>query len=80
MASAKVTSKGQITIPLTIRQVLGLEPGDRITFVVRDDGTVEVRAETVDLLSLAGSVSTRRKGVSLADMDRAIRERAASSS
>jgi len=37
-SKAKVTSKGQITIPLDIRQQLGVQPGDMVTFVRTDDG------------------------------------------
>ncbi len=29
---AKVTTKGQITIPLAVRRALGLRPGDRVMF------------------------------------------------
>ncbi|MBX3268559.1 MAG: AbrB/MazE/SpoVT family DNA-binding domain-containing protein [Acidobacteria bacterium] len=29
---AKITSKGQITIPLEVRKKLGLRPGDKIVF------------------------------------------------
>ena len=32
MKLAKVTSKGQITIPLTIRNLLGLKTGDKVYF------------------------------------------------
>lgn len=31
-AEAKITSKGQITIPLEIRKKLGVRPGDKIVF------------------------------------------------
>ena len=33
MVTAKVTSKGQITIPKEIRDKLGISPGERIGFV-----------------------------------------------
>ena len=29
---AKITSKGQITVPLDIRRLLGVRPGDRLVF------------------------------------------------
>ena len=35
-ASAKVTSKGQVTIPIEVRKALDIEPGDRLTFIVRN--------------------------------------------
>lgn len=34
MAKAKITSKGQITLPKEIRDNLGLRPGDEVDFVV----------------------------------------------
>jgi AbrB family looped-hinge helix DNA binding protein len=40
---AKVTSKGQITIPIEIRRALGVGPGDRVVFD-DDSGNVHVRA------------------------------------
>ena len=43
---AKVMSKGQITIPKKIRKFLGIESGDRVTFVIKD-GTVQVKNSTV---------------------------------
>jgi AbrB family looped-hinge helix DNA binding protein len=42
---AKVTSKGQITIPLEIRRALGVAPGDRLVFE-NDGGNICVRAAT----------------------------------
>ena len=35
--NAKVMAKGQITIPKDIRKVLGVESGDRVTFIVEGD-------------------------------------------
>ena len=39
---AKITSKGQITIPREVRQALGVRPGDRLLFETDDHG-VRVR-------------------------------------
>ena len=77
MPAAKVTSKGQITIPREIRRALGLDSGDRVIFWVREDGVVEIRPETVDLMSLRGMLEPRAKGVTLDEMDEAIAEGAA---
>jgi len=38
---ARVMAKGQVTIPKNIRSILGINTGDRVTFVV-EDGTVRV--------------------------------------
>lgn len=44
-ALAKVTSKGQITIPQKVRTFLGLRPGDSVVFESGEDG-VRVRPES----------------------------------
>ena len=38
---ARVMSKGQVTIPKNVRSVLGIETGDRVTFIV-EGNTVKV--------------------------------------
>ena len=38
---ARVMSKGQVTIPKNVRTALGIETGDRVTFIV-DGNTVRV--------------------------------------
>ena len=40
MKESTLTSKGQITIPKVVRDRLHLEPGDKVYFDVRDDGSV----------------------------------------
>lgn len=77
MPTAKITSKGQITIPQELRQALSLRTGDRVAFLLREDGVVEMRPETVDVMSLFGAIKPRVKGVTLEDMDAAIRRAAA---
>jgi len=73
MASATVTSKGQITIPKKVRQALRLGPGDRIEFSIEKGGRVSVRSGKADIAELKGLLHRRgRKIVSLAEMDRAI--------
>ena len=74
MATSKVSAKGQITIPKAIRDALGVDTGDRVEFVVREDGIVEMFARTRPLLSLAGILGERRLGVTVEDMDAAIAE------
>jgi antitoxin PrlF len=53
--SARLSSKGQVTVPRAVREALSLEKGDRLVF--RVDGDRAVLARTPDLLALAGSVS-----------------------
>jgi antitoxin PrlF len=73
MPGGKITSKGQITVPKVVREVLALLPGDRMSFVIHDDGTVTVEAETVDLASLRGVVTASAGHVSIEQMSDGIR-------
>lgn len=57
MPDATLTAKGQTTIPKEIRERLGLEPGDKLTFTALSDGTVVMRAKTRRLLDLAGTLT-----------------------
>jgi antitoxin PrlF len=76
MPSSTVTSKGQITIPRQVREALSLKAGHRVSFVLREDGVVEMRPETVDLMSLFGIIKPRIQGVTLSQMDAAVRRSA----
>jgi AbrB family looped-hinge helix DNA binding protein len=53
--SAKITSKGQVTIPLSVREALDLHAGDEVVFRVEDSRAL--MAKTPDFLSLAATVS-----------------------
>ncbi|MDL2268037.1 AbrB/MazE/SpoVT family DNA-binding domain-containing protein [Desulfovibrio sp. OttesenSCG-928-G15] len=38
--NAKVMAKGQITLPKDIREALGVQTGDRVTFIRQDDQVI----------------------------------------
>ena len=54
-AAAKVTSKGQVTVPKAVRDALGIREGDEVVF--RVEGNRAVLARTPGFLELAGTVS-----------------------
>jgi AbrB family looped-hinge helix DNA binding protein len=54
--AARITSKGQITIPKSVREALKLAEGDQVVFRVIE-GERAILARTPDLLELAGTVS-----------------------
>jgi AbrB family looped-hinge helix DNA binding protein len=45
---AKVTSKGQVTIPSTVRDILRLEPGSTVMFKVTDKGVLLSPCEIIE--------------------------------
>jgi len=76
MAVSTLTVKGQTTIPKKIRNHLKLRPGDRIDFVVQEDGEVVLKPATLDVRELAGILHRpRMKTVSVEGMTRAIKKR-----
>ncbi len=79
MLTATVSSKSQITIPKEVRDALRVYAGDRVSFLVRDDGVVELRPETVDLKELYGMLKYTGKPVSVEEMDEGIAQSVAES-
>ena len=69
MPPSTLTSKGQVTIPKQIRDALRIDAGDRVSFVMREDGVVEMRPETVDLRQLYGTLTCRGKPVTVEQMN-----------
>lgn len=57
MELAKVTSKGQITIPVDIRRKLGVKEGDKILFV-EEQGRIIMMNSSMDALRKAQAAFT----------------------
>ena len=56
MITAKITEKGQITLPRSVRQALNVKPGERVQFVVGDQSVVLRPAVPSRAAKLAGSL------------------------
>lgn len=70
MSESTITSKGQTTVPVEIRERVGVRPGSRLVWHVLPNGAVLVRAKTGSVLDLAGSVKAPKgTKVSVADMN-----------
>ncbi len=41
----RLTSKGQVTIPIEVREEFGLQPGDEIEFVLDENGLHVVKSD-----------------------------------
>jgi AbrB family looped-hinge helix DNA binding protein len=77
MATATLTSKGQITIPAAVRQALKVDTGDRVEFVQISPGRYEFVAATLNVTELKGMFGKATKTVSVDAMNQAISKRAA---
>ncbi len=73
MPFSKLTSKGQTTIPKSIRDALKLKPGDRIEFTIIGDNRVQLSAKNKSIADLAGILyDPDREPVSIEEMNDAI--------
>lgn len=80
MAESTITTKGQCVIPKKIRDYMSLNPGDKVDFVIREDGEVYVQPVIRDVRELKGQMKKPgRKPVSLKDMEKAVRKKAGKS-
>jgi AbrB family looped-hinge helix DNA binding protein len=58
--TAMITSKGQVTIPLAIRELLDVGKRDVLVFTVKKTKEVLVSPIKTNLLSLKGSLRTKK--------------------
>jgi antitoxin PrlF len=77
LATATLTSKGQLTIPKQIRNALAIDAGDKVEFVELEGGQFAIIAATRSVKELKGLFQQRRgKPVSIEQMNAAIAKRA----
>ncbi len=77
MIASTLTSKGQITIPKAVRQSLHLHAGDRVAFVLHDNGEASMKPITRTVDDVFGML--HRKGMktqSVEAMNKAIARQA----
>jgi AbrB family looped-hinge helix DNA binding protein len=73
VATATVTSKGQITLPVKVRAALSLSAGDRVEFIEMEKGRFVMVPVTRSVRELKGMLyDKRRKPVSIEEMNEAI--------
>jgi antitoxin PrlF len=76
MPSSTVTRKGQTTIPKEIRDYLKLRPGNRVDYVVDEEGNVVLRPATYDIRDLHGVLHRPgQKSLSVEEMNGVVRRR-----
>jgi antitoxin PrlF len=78
MPVATLTSKGQLTVPMGVRQSLGLRAGDKVDFVPDPAGGFKMLALRKDVSTLRGRFAGRvQRPVSVEDMAEAVEIEAA---
>jgi AbrB family looped-hinge helix DNA binding protein len=77
MTTATLTSKGQITLPVLVRNALGVDTGDRVEFIEVEPGRFELVAATQPVTGLKGLVRKPARPVSIAAMNAAIADQGA---
>jgi len=75
MATATITSKGQVTIPLAVREKLGVRQGDRVEFVELSAGQFAIVPSVQDIRSLKGIVRKPKKALSIEQMRKIVAKR-----
>ena len=78
---ATLTTKAQITLPKGIRQLLKLEPGDKVDFSPQPDGRITVAKAThagqTTFAALRGLLPQPERAFSVDEMNRAVQDSAA---
>jgi antitoxin PrlF len=69
---AKITSKGQLTVPAEIREQLGLKPGDHVEFYIGLRGEIRLRPRNLPASSMLEVLEPRRASPKFKDDDAAI--------
>lgn len=67
--NAKVMPKGQITIPKDIRAILGVNSGDRVTFVVEGDSIRLVNSAVYAMRMLQNQMAGEAEKAGIASAD-----------
>ena len=61
MTIARITTKGQVTIPVQVRKTLGLQEGDGLVFEVTDQNEARIRViKRQRLTELCGALPATR--------------------
>ena len=72
MLESSITVKGQTTLPKAVRDSLAVKAGDKVRYVILDEGVLMMPVRPTS--RLFGSLKYDGPAVSLGDMDRAIAE------
>jgi AbrB family looped-hinge helix DNA binding protein len=74
---AKLTSKGQLTLPVELRRAWALKEGDTVEFFRADDGRVRVWPRNLPATAICGLLAHLTRDPGIASDDEAMMEQAA---
>ncbi|WP_234572750.1 AbrB/MazE/SpoVT family DNA-binding domain-containing protein [Rhodohalobacter sp. 614A] len=75
MATATITSKGQVTIPKKIRDKLGLQAGDHLNFDIDSEGKIAIQPEKKDTDTAFGILQRdNQETLTIEEMDSGVAE------
>jgi len=72
MATATVTTKGQITIPVAVRNALNLDAGSKVEFIETSSGEYKIVPINKSVQVLKGVLKKRDQPVTLDEMNEAV--------
>jgi antitoxin PrlF len=73
MPASTINSKGQITVPKEVRDLLRLKAGDRVEFLIEASGKVEFRPLSNSILDLCGALhQPGMRPASIEEMDETV--------
>jgi len=75
MSISRLDRKGRTTVPKAVRRRLGLKPGDKIRFLIEEDGRAIMLPVTLHIRDLRGSLPKLPKPVSVEQMNETTRKR-----
>ena len=69
MSTSTMTTKGQVTIPIEIREAMNIHSGDVLEFFVESDGRMSVLVQTKDVRDLKKLLPKPKKKLSIEEMN-----------
>ena len=69
---ATMTGKGRVTFPKSVRDKLHSKPGDRIEFMLEEDGSLRIAPVTASDTRLKGMAPRPESPIGLEAMDEAV--------
>ena len=77
MPTATITSKGQVTIPIAVRNDMDLCPGSKLEFISESGGAWRLVKRKHSIIELAGIIEWTKEPISIDEMNKEVKRQAA---